>query len=639
MSNRTRTSRSRSREREQPQRGNRDTAKDIILGLAPSGQGPRKPKTGTAHPPTRRPRRTASSAPIVVQQPTKTIVDRRPDNKAIDRLNQQIADLQKQNKSLLSNETEARRRLERDHDDLKGRLRTAQENGVKARDVDDLRREMTGMDGKLGGLNGDLSGLKSALDRQTRDLAQLSNELKQRPVVDPNKIADASQKLDEKVRGLGGTLGQLQKQLEKEQHERERADRASAETIQRLQEIIREQDRQKQEVLGNLAKKGDRDKEKLSEETKRLNDKIHLITNEVTKSMNESQQKLRDDMNKRFAAIEAALKQQADVHAAVDDDLRRRMEVGFKTQADQIDALGKAVQNDRNKNKERFQKVNEALAALEHHLELGNKKLDKMVTSEMQNRKLHEKGLLSKVTEIEERLNGHTTALQKSMADVEKGKENVKVPQIDFDAMRREMEAIAADKNKLSMEGLLLLEEKMSKVQQGLYKDKRDLNDKLAGMTDSAEVNKLKKQVDKLDDLNDEMEETQDRIRDKVEKQIPQDLNELSAKADNIKHQLNARIDKEEEERYLAIKELQEAFVKLQQNPAIAQQINNGDQQTQVDGQFRRDLDESKIAIRKLAESVTTVKNVLDKKITDEIKMREADVARLDQKIGQTRTA
>lgn len=35
---------------------------------------------------------------------------------------------------------------------------------------------------------------------------------------------------------------------------------------------------------------------------------------------------------------------------------------------------------------------------------------------------------------------------------------------------------------------------------------------------------------------------------------------------------------------------------------------------------MKRDVDECKIAIKKLAESVTTVKNVLDKKITDETK-------------------
>ncbi|CAJ0586172.1 unnamed protein product, partial [Mesorhabditis spiculigera] len=418
--------------------------------------------------------------------------------------------------------------------------------------------------------------------------------MKQRPVVDPNKIAETNQRLDNKLRDLSTN------------------------------------DKQKQELVGGLARKGDKDRERMNEETKRLNDKIHLITTEVTKSMNDAQQKLRDDMNQRLAGLEAALKHQADTYAARDEDMRRRIEAGMNGHAEQIESLGKAVQNDRNKNKERFQKVNEALAALEHHLELGNKKLDKMVTAEMQNRKLHEKGLLSKVQEIEEKLNGHMGGLQKAITDVERGKENVKMPQLDFDALRREMEAIAADKNKLSMEGLLKLEEKMSKVQQNLHKDKREISDRLGNMTDSSELHKVKKQVDKLDDINQEMEETQERIRDKVEKQIPQDLNELSAKADNIKHQLNARIDKEEEERYLAIKELQEAYTRLQQSPGVAQNVARGDAQQAVEGQVRRDVDECKIAIKKLAESVTTVKNVLDKKIVDEVKQRQSDVERLD---------
>lgn len=37
------------------------------------------------------------------------------------------------------------------------------------------------------------------------------------------------------------------------------------------------------------------------------------------------------------------------------------------------------------------------------------------------------------------------------------------------------MEAIAADKNKLSMEGLLKLEDKMQRVELGLTRDKREL--------------------------------------------------------------------------------------------------------------------------------------------------------------------
>lgn len=57
-------------------------------------------------------------------------------------------------------------------------------------------------------------------------------------------------------------------------------------------------------------------------------------------------------------------------------------------------------------------------------------------------------------------------------------------------------------------------------------------------------------------------------------------------------------------------------------------------------------MDECKTAIKKLAESVTTVKNVLDKKITDETRavsivspinegvQRERDVARLNGSNG-----
>lgn len=48
---------------------------------------------------------------------------------------------------------------------------------------------------------------------------------------------------------------------------------------------------------------------------------------------------------------------------------------------------------------------------------------------------MHEKGLLSKVQEIEDKLNNYMGGLQKSIQDVEKGKDNVKVPQLDFDAV------------------------------------------------------------------------------------------------------------------------------------------------------------------------------------------------------------
>lgn len=111
------------------------------------------------------------------------------------------------------------------------------------------------------------------------------------------------------------------------------------------------------------------------------------------------------------------------------------------------------------------------------------------------------------------------------------------------------MEAIAADKNKLSMEGLLKLEEKMTRVQtgnsspihsrdtnSGLYHEKKDLQSKIAGLDDGDSTRRLQSQMGKLDSVSvrghpqclyhfqNDMDKASDRIRDKVERQIPQDV-------------------------------------------------------------------------------------------------------------------
>ncbi|GMT36393.1 hypothetical protein PFISCL1PPCAC_27690, partial [Pristionchus fissidentatus] len=183
----------------------------------------------------------------------------------------------------------------------------------------------------------------------------------------------------------------------------------------------------------------------------------------------------------------------------------------------------------------------------------------------------------------------------------------------------------------------------------GFTRDKREVADRIATMNESSDgigkkqeekADSLRTQLNKLDMLHDDMEKAQERIRDKVERQIPQDLNELSAKSDNIKHQMNTRIDKEEEERYLAIRELQEAFSKLQQSTIAGRgssaTVREPSGHTES---MRRDVDECKVAIKKLAESIATVKNVLDKKINTEIRQREHDVATINSRLNNVNTA
>uniref|UniRef100_A0A1I7X3T3 HotDog ACOT-type domain-containing protein n=1 Tax=Heterorhabditis bacteriophora TaxID=37862 RepID=A0A1I7X3T3_HETBA len=351
----------------------------------------------------------------------------------------------------------------------------------------------------------------------------------------------------------------------------------------------------------------------MSEEAKRLNERINLITGEVTKKMTETQQKIRDEMMLKYGALESVchnqifnfkntffnlltMKTQNTNYGEIEKDLKKKLEERTRVQGEQLEALNKQIMVsiirrnnkkirnvDKTKQKDRFQKINEALAALEHHLELGNNKVDKIMNAEIQSRKLHEKGLLSKITEVEDKLNNYIRGLTKSVDDVKAGKENIKIPALDIDALRREMEVIASDKNKLSMEGLLKLEEKISSLQ-----------------TDIFIILISHKYISQVILIY---------LRTKLESWMM-----FSLIWKKRKKKSGIKLRSKYRKIYLAIQELQEAFQKLQARGA------NFPENDHNSVNIRREVDECKVAIKKLAESVTTVKNVLEKKIADESK-------------------
>lgn len=110
--------------------------------------------------------------------------------------------------------------------------------------------------------------------------------------------------MDLRLRDLHGQIVQMKQSMDNEINERNRINQQQSDTIARLQDYIKQQEASKNDILANLTRKGDMDKEKLNEEARRLNDKIQLITVEVTKNMNEKEQKLKDDLSQKIAALQ-----------------------------------------------------------------------------------------------------------------------------------------------------------------------------------------------------------------------------------------------------------------------------------------------------------------------------------------------
>lgn len=66
--------------------------------------------------------------------------------------------------------------------------------------------------------------------------------------------------------------------------------------------------------------------------------------------------------------------------------MQQKLDERHQTQNNQLNELKSQMQQEKSKYKDRFQKVNEALAALENRLEIGNKKIDKIMNAEIQSR-------------------------------------------------------------------------------------------------------------------------------------------------------------------------------------------------------------------------------------------------------------
>ena len=80
------------------------------------------------------------------------------------------------------------------------------------------------------------------------------------------------------------------------------------------------------------------------------------------------------------------MKQQQDRMVEHEADRQKQIEALLREQEKMIDGMRATNQVDKAKNKEKFQKVNEALASLEQHLEIGNQKVDKLLNAEIQSR-------------------------------------------------------------------------------------------------------------------------------------------------------------------------------------------------------------------------------------------------------------
>lgn len=152
--------------------------------------------------------------------------------------------------------------------------------------------------------------------------------------------------------------------------------------------------------------------------------------------MLEKERLMREEFDGKYMTLERTVKQEIDARMAYETEIRRLLDERWRNYSVELEEIKQFQAEEKAKNKDRFAKINEALAVLEKHLEASNKKIARVVGSEAQARKLHEKGLLSKLTDIEDRLAAYLSGMNQAIDDAGHGR-NGKIPNLDFDGVSK----------------------------------------------------------------------------------------------------------------------------------------------------------------------------------------------------------
>ncbi len=80
------------------------------------------------------------------------------------------------------------------------------------------------------------------------------------------------------------------------------------------------------------------------------------------------------------------MKSQLESQQSYQLETQRRSDERLRAQAQTIDEMKRLIQADREKYRERFIKINEALVVLDKHLDAGNKNVDRIVNAEIEAR-------------------------------------------------------------------------------------------------------------------------------------------------------------------------------------------------------------------------------------------------------------
>nr|XP_034318081.1 serine/arginine repetitive matrix protein 2 isoform X5 [Crassostrea gigas] len=501
-----------------------------------------------------------------------------------------------------------------------------------ADDVRTLKMKVDQQSAEIGTVSSDMRNRSKKLEDDNRNQAEELDTLRKTSTIQSQTEQQTTQlrgQVETRLSELRDVLVDVRAKQESELNERRTLEQQMSKKIYELQQALSEANRRRDEGMHTM----DiilREKDHANQADKlNLTSKVADTVEDVNKRLLSKEIKMREEMQERYLQLERLIQQEQqnrrDAERAMREDIDRKfLTLKHATEELNLD-IKEQLKNEKVKTKETVAKLDESISIVEKQSAENKKQFEKVMGAEISQRKMHEASTIEKLASVNEKLQIATSSLQQSIGGI------TQVMNSQNEKMKREIRGMMSEQKEASTRAMTDLDARMGYMKTRMNEFEDKLEARVAtSRTGSPEATavlsqNLREKVDAISIWQDTTQQTIKELSTNLTK-LPEELYALQEKQTLMKTDMDSRFTSESEARSREIELLKAELetMKERHSPLPA---------------TKSDLDNVQGSVRKLADSIQTVKTVLGMKIQSEQKLRQEEIQKLQDEIAILRTA
>nr|XP_034318090.1 early endosome antigen 1 isoform X14 [Crassostrea gigas]XP_034318091.1 early endosome antigen 1 isoform X14 [Crassostrea gigas] len=505
-----------------------------------------------------------------------------------------------------------------------------------ADDVRTLKMKVDQQSAEIGTVSSDMRNRSKKLEDDNRNQAEELDTLRKTSTIQSQTEQQTTQlrgQVETRLSELRDVLVDVRAKQESELNERRTLEQQMSKKIYELQQALSEANRRRDEGMHTM----DiilREKDHANQADKlNLTSKVADTVEDVNKRLLSKEIKMREEMQERYLQLERLIQQEQqnrrDAERAMREDIDRKfLTLKHATEELNLD-IKEQLKNEKVKTKETVAKLDESISIVEKQSAENKKQFEKVMGAEISQRKMHEASTIEKLASVNEKLQIATSSLQQSIGGI------TQVMNSQNEKMKREIRGMMSEQKEASTRAMTDLDARMGYMKTRMNEFEDKLEARVATMVKKFENKEEKEQAEATAVLSQNLREKVDAIsiwQDTTQQTIkelstnltklPEELYALQEKQTLMKTDMDSRFTSESEARSREIELLKAELetMKERHSPLPA---------------TKSDLDNVQGSVRKLADSIQTVKTVLGMKIQSEQKLRVSGLENLQVQVNQ----